>query len=253
MILLLLDDVAWDSISQLVDILRPLKKITLLASETGDSLCITKVLGMFQWCINCLTKSLNECESDDDIYIGMEAAVEKLIHYYDNMSPMVGIALALDPSKKLKYLEMGLNWEVHWVNSVKENFQESFAFYQSKMNATPVLIPSKRRLHEVDASWEDELMGNTGGDSPEHQESEDIKYFSLPPRKTHCVLSYWKDKRETYPILAAMAKDYLTVQASSVAAERVFSSGTDLVTPTRCSMKGETIEMTQFLKFNLKK
>jgi hypothetical protein len=48
-----------------------------------------------------------------------------------------------------------------------------------------------------------------------------------------------------------MAKDYLTVQASSVSAERAFSSGADLVTPNRSSLTGETIEMAQFLKFNL--
>ena len=45
-----------------------------------------------------------------------------------------------------------------------------------------------------------------------------------------------------------MARDYLTVQASSVASERAFSSGTDLVTAGRCSLGGDTIEKTQFLK-----
>ena len=45
-----------------------------------------------------------------------------------------------------------------------------------------------------------------------------------------------------------MAKDYLTVQASSVPAERAFSSGTDLVTSDRCSLAGKTIEMTQFFE-----
>jgi hypothetical protein len=48
-----------------------------------------------------------------------------------------------------------------------------------------------------------------------------------------------------------MAKDYLTVQASSVSAERAFSSGTDLVAAERCRLAGKTIEMTQFLKFHL--
>ena len=48
-----------------------------------------------------------------------------------------------------------------------------------------------------------------------------------------------------------MAKDYLTVQASSVSAKRAFSSGADLVTPERCSLSGVTIEMTQFLKLKL--
>jgi hypothetical protein len=125
LIFLLLNEHEWDSIAQLVEILRPLKKVTLLASEDGQSLCITKVLGMFQWCIDCLTKSLVNYNYDDDIYIGLDAAIEKLTHYYDDMSPMVGIALALDPSKKYKYLDKGLNWEKEWVESVKSNFAVS--------------------------------------------------------------------------------------------------------------------------------
>jgi hypothetical protein len=48
-----------------------------------------------------------------------------------------------------------------------------------------------------------------------------------------------------------MAKDYLTVQASSVPSERAFSTGVDLVTPDRCSLTGETIEKAQFLTFHL--
>ena len=65
------------------------------------------------------------------------------------------------------------------------------------------------------------------------------------------VLQFWKANTFNFPTLAAMAKDFLTVQASSVPSERAFSSGTDLVTPTRCSMGGKVIEMTQFLKFVL--
>jgi hypothetical protein len=49
--------------------------------------------------------------------------------------------------------------------------------------------------------------------------------------------------------MAAMAKDYLTVQAWSVSAVRAFSSRTDLVTADRCSLGEKVIEKTQFLKF----
>ena len=65
------------------------------------------------------------------------------------------------------------------------------------------------------------------------------------------VLAFWKANQFNYPTLAAMAKDYLTVQASSVPSERAFSTGVDLVTPDRCSLTGETIEKAQFLKFHL--
>ena len=78
------------------------------------------------------------------------------------------------------------------------------------------------------------------------------RYQNSPasPRGTD-ILAFWKSNEVNYPVLAAMARDYLTVQSSSVSAERAFSSGTDLVTADRCSLKGKTIEMTQFLKFHM--
>ncbi len=83
-------------------------------------------------------------------------------------------------------------------------------------------------------------------------EEEYIRYLNAPlaPDDTD-ILEFWKVNAFNYPILSAMAKDYLSVQASSVPSERAFSSGVDLVTPDRCSLNGDTIEMTQFLKFNL--
>jgi hypothetical protein len=83
-------------------------------------------------------------------------------------------------------------------------------------------------------------------------EDEYVRYLNAPeqPSQSH-LLSFWKENNQNYHILSAMAKDYLTVQASSVSAERAFSSGRDLVSDDNCSLAGKTVEMTQFLKFNL--
>jgi len=78
-----------------------------------------------------------------------------------------------------------------------------------------------------------------------------VRYFNAPAGVEANSLAFWKAHQFDYPVLSAMAKDYLTIQASSVSAERAFSSGTDLVTADRCSLSGKTIEMTQFLKFHL--
>ena len=68
------------------------------------------------------------------------------------------------------------------------------------------------------------------------------------------VFEFWKANTFSFPTLDAMAKDYLTVQASNLLSERAFSSGTSLFYPNGCSKYGGNViylEMTQFLKFVL--
>jgi hypothetical protein len=64
------------------------------------------------------------------------------------------------------------------------------------------------------------------------------RYLSLPllSRTNTDVLQFLKANN----FIAAVAKDYLTVQASSVPSEPAFSSGTDLVTPNRADTSYST-------------
>ena len=136
-IALLLSDDDWKCISQLVEILEPLKQVTLSASANSHALCITNVIPMYDFCVESLSENKQKFQPEDDIYIGIEAAVEKLTHYYDKVSPMVGIALILDPRFKKVYLKDELNWQDDWVESVVENFNSAFEFYKTKLNRTP--------------------------------------------------------------------------------------------------------------------
>jgi hypothetical protein len=69
---------------------------------------------------------MSRFNNDDDIFAGIECAVEKLNHYYDKISPMVGIALILNPSMKKDFLRDSLSWEDEWVDDVMEQFHSSF-------------------------------------------------------------------------------------------------------------------------------
>lgn len=130
---LLLDENDWSCVSQLVELLRPLKEVTLLVSQGGEALTISNVIPLFHYCTETLKQCLQKFNSNDDIYSGIEAGIEKLEYYYDKISPMAGIAIILDPRMKKDFLKDILGWKEDWVNSVESHFSESYQFYKSKV------------------------------------------------------------------------------------------------------------------------
>lgn len=66
-------------------------------------------------------------------------------------------------------------------------------------------------------------------------------------------LKFWQTNSDKYPHLFQLAKQYLCVQAKSVASERVFSTADDTVTATRSCLDSEHIDRLIFLKKNFDK
>lgn len=58
--------------------------------------------------------------------------------------------------------------------------------------------------------------------------------------------------KDRYPVWAAMAGDYLGIQASSVSSERAFSSAGITITKRRNRLKGDIVEAIQVLKCKVK-
>ena len=201
---------------------------------------------------------MKKIDNNDDIYIGIKSAIEKLNHYYDQISPMVGISLLLNPYSK-KQLLTELQWKEEWIESVMGHFISAFDYYKRKLGLSSENASSSSIITSPVVQVEMGILSRLKNkkrrvNPPVIIREEYTKYFDAPPEDENDgigILEFWKINARKYPILSAMAKDYLTVQASSVPAERAFSSGTDLVTADRCSLAGKTIEMTQFLKFVL--
>jgi hypothetical protein len=66
--------------------------------------------------------------------------------------------------------------------------------------------------------------------------------------KTFDLLAWWKDKENQFPILAAMARDLLTVQASTVASESAFSTSGRIISIRRTRLTPKAVEMSICLK-----
>ncbi|KAD1618700.1 hypothetical protein E3N88_42542 [Mikania micrantha] len=65
------------------------------------------------------------------------------------------------------------------------------------------------------------------------------------------ILAWWKGKESQFPILSAMARDLLTVQASTVASESAFSLSGRVLSLRRTRLTPTSVEMCICLKDHL--
>lgn len=244
----------WALIQYLLQMLHPIKEVTLMVSKKeidNNFVGVVEMIPLLQFVDKSLQESVDlaELPDDDELKLAIDAATEKLHYYYDNLSPIVGVSLLLDPRKKLVFLQK-MQWKPSWINQAMDSFKDAFSFYQMKTGLQKTQVDQPLPKRSKFSSYNDYLDHIEPSDS--NSESEVDRYFAQPAigRKLD-PLQWWKVNAVEYPTLSRMARDYFSVQASSVPSERVFSSGANLVTPKRCKLSPAIIEKTQFLKYSL--
>lgn len=106
------------------------------------------------------------------------------------------------------------------------------------------------------------LLGQTFSDAsvtPLHHQSvhviadeEMTRYRSTPPPSlSEDPFNRWYVNEVSFPLLSKMAKRYLCIPATSVSAERVFSTVGDIVTAQRSTLTPEHVDQLLFLHKNL--
>lgn len=83
------------------------------------------------------------------------------------------------------------------------------------------------------------------------EEMTKYKDESLLPMEEN-PLDWWKLNEHRYPHLAKLAKCYLSIPATSVPAERVFSTAGDILTDKRAALKPKHVDRIIFLRKNMK-
>jgi len=129
---IVLEEEEWACLDNVVEVLYPLKAVTLEVSNKGASLSITNLMMSYYFCTVSLKEFMIKFDEYDDIYIGIQASFEKLEHYDDKLSPMVGIAVILDPRMKKEFLVDCLEWEDEWVETIVKQFEMAYQFYKDK-------------------------------------------------------------------------------------------------------------------------
>ena len=76
---------------------------------------------------------------------------------------------------------------------------------------------------------------------------------SIGKVKPHEVLDWWKQRRDQFPKLCEVVKNIYTIQATSCAVERTFSTGGLTVTAKRTKLNPENVHKMVFIRENFKK
>ena len=97
------------------------------------------------------------------------------------------------------------------------------------------------------------FLGNGLSDSEDEDESggavDELTKYKLERRISSgsCPLEWWRSRRAEYPLMSRLARKYLSVQATSTAAERVMSDLALTLDKRRQSMKGDLFDQLMFL------
>ena len=70
------------------------------------------------------------------------------------------------------------------------------------------------------------------------------KYYNDP-------LAWWKKHTSTFPTLAGLAQEYLAIEATSAASERIFNKAQRITTADRNRLKPEIIGLLLYISTNL--
>jgi hypothetical protein len=180
----------------------------------------------------------------------------KLNKYYEatDDSTVYTTAVMLDPRLKQQYFDR--NWKKCWIETAELHFKRLVRDYSGTTNVSTTSYvgnPNSITPRPILSSWKYKEKCNTNKDVDELKE-----YFKLPlededvsPRQ------WWVVNQYKFPILSAIARDFLYIPAMSAEVERVFSGYTPvtlkantnsaklLITDRRNRLKQDIIEASE--------
>ncbi|PIL31003.1 hypothetical protein GSI_05696 [Ganoderma sinense ZZ0214-1] len=177
------------------------------------------------------------------------------------------IAMILHPRYKLSYFRK-LKWTKGWQQTVHKLVKQEYAnTYAGRFDGSQDKpesnaddssrpnSPSQSSTYEnnnSEGAWVDVDPSDDGRnlfnilDDFDADPDEDIRdklehYLTAPTQKVTDVIQWWKDRQGIYPNLSRMAIDYLTIPATSIDVERLFSHGQLILSHVRSRLSAQTM------------
>jgi hypothetical protein len=131
----------------------------------------------------------------------------------------------------------------HIINQLKEEYEIL------KQDITPILSDRDTdKLTTMGNFWKKKNAKITAPINDEFQHY--LNVLELPALEEYDPFLWWATNKNQYPILHQIAMKYISIPATSVPSERLFSDAKNLITPQRTRLDSFLINQLMFLKRN---
>lgn len=155
------------------------------------------------------------------------------------------VATFLDP--RFKHFNWSTRDERNKAQSLVKRLYEEL-----KINLTiPDDIEDRDRENDGDGDFFHELEGNYSTQMNTEEDDEVIRYARLKDVRTKDdPLEWWLKNKSSFPVLAQLARKYLSTPATSVPSERLFSDAGNHISAKRTRLSPDLVNRILFLKRN---
>ncbi|TFY76146.1 hypothetical protein EWM64_g7868 [Hericium alpestre] len=234
----------WSIAQQLRDVLHILKDATTFFSRGTPNLAT--VIPAMDHIDFWLTTDACDSKYHLAIWASLNVAKCTLNCYYTmtDLSEVYRIAMVLHPRHKLTYFK-NTKWEQDWIDMAREVVQDEYDHSYALREVEGDDRDDQEAAQEATEVTSGNIFDNLpslAAPAPNNDHSELDQYLSTDPEPINDPIAWWSHPKCTsdYPRLSHMALDYLTIPATSVAVERVFSRGCLLLLHVRNRLSAQT-------------
>ncbi|CAG8541986.1 17886_t:CDS:2 [Dentiscutata erythropus] len=240
------DDNDWSNINELLTVLSPFYSAALTLSSS-----VYPTMGDFQLTLWILRQHLqHEISVNATRNVVADAVLRILDQYWSIIDDTSKIASVLDPRTKCTIFQQGSETEnvINSIRAMMASYTPTSLDIPESSNSVitptsdPTLLSSYHSptFNRIDARAHLRSLTNQFLPVTQPITSNELEqYLSFPGGEDCEPLIWWKAHKKKFPVLAAMAQDYLTIQSSSVSCEHAFSISSSIFHKSRGKLNPE--------------
>ncbi|KAJ6038847.1 hypothetical protein N7460_007564 [Penicillium canescens] len=244
-----LDQEQWRQIDYLLLTTEPFFRFTTALSKTKD-VTVHLIFAIYNKLFDHLEKLIRQLRRKKVAWkklmlTALRAAEEKLRQYYSKTEDVHGdifaIGTMLAPQHKLRFFrsrEWGGGPEL--VTRYRQSFKDYFEPYKQRRSKEQT--SSDQEPFTLSLSLDLDQMVSLSQVSQAYQQDELTTYLDSATTSTMPIRAFWKENQATFPILAKLARDILSIPATGAGVERLFNTARDICHYRRGSLNATTIQ-----------